>query len=57
MSFSRVTEEQTLEISRDGSVRFEKSNILDTEETRELLSPDASVCYNTYMRTIIYFLL
>ena len=33
MSFSRVTEEQTLEISRDGSVRFEKSNILDTEET------------------------
>lgn len=28
MSFSRVTEEQTLEISRDGSVRFEKSNIL-----------------------------
>ncbi len=42
MSFSRVTEEQTLEISRDGSVRFEKSNILDTEETRELLSPDAT---------------
>lgn len=31
MSFSRVTEEQTLEISRDGSVRFEKSNILDTK--------------------------
>lgn len=31
MSFSRVTEEQTLEISRDGSVRFEKSNILDIE--------------------------
>lgn len=30
MSFSRVTEEQTLEISRDGSVRFEKSNILDS---------------------------
>lgn len=27
MSFSRVTEEQTLEISRDGSVRFEKSNV------------------------------
>lgn len=31
MSFSRVTEEQTLEISRDGSVRFEKSNILDSQ--------------------------
>lgn len=42
MGLSRVTEEQTLEISRDGSVRFEKSNILDTEETRELLSPDAT---------------
>lgn len=32
MSFSRVTEEQTLEISRDGSVRFEKSNILDSPD-------------------------
>lgn len=42
IGFSPVTEEQTLEISRDGVVRFQKSNILDTEEEKKFLSPEAT---------------